>query len=254
MPQILESANLFGLFIHRYGCDWIMLMFGGSVFSLVIVDVPEESRDFFFTFYCGVFTVVLLCFLHFHSQPHDPNCHALRRSKDAGVAWTNVGSVYSFALVCLEYFAREEENLRRLATMSSTGDGETDRERSAHLFCGSLAIIFACLGTMALLHVGWEEGCSRMNAGNKKNIVGLLVLATRLAIIPFIATVSQWETDPSTLAMIGLLCVLGQLALRKASDVFLIHKEGSAAADPTSIPAAAEGAGVHPRHFRQSSC
>lgn len=67
MPQILESANLFGLFIHRYGCDWIMLMFGGSVFSLVIVDVPEESRDFFFTFYCGVFTVVLLCFLHFHT-------------------------------------------------------------------------------------------------------------------------------------------------------------------------------------------
>ena len=44
-------------YIHRMG-EWTMLMLGECVFSLVIVDVPDETSEFFFTFYCSILAVV----------------------------------------------------------------------------------------------------------------------------------------------------------------------------------------------------
>ena len=39
--------------IHRNG-EWIMLMLGESIFSLLIVEVPADSNDYYTTFFCGV--------------------------------------------------------------------------------------------------------------------------------------------------------------------------------------------------------
>lgn len=60
--------------IHRYG-EWIMLMLGESVLSLLIVGVKERD-DFYKTFYCGIISIALLENLHFRSQPHHVRCFA----------------------------------------------------------------------------------------------------------------------------------------------------------------------------------
>ena len=245
-----------GFMIHRMG-EWTMLMLGESIFSLVIVDVPNENRDFFSTFYCGILTVVLLCYLHFQSQPHDPDAHALRRSKDAGVLWSISQNIYSFALVCLgasftfflTYFANkggDEEEHRSLAGASDSGytDSATQQERSAHLFCGSLSIIFACLDFMTVLHIGYESADIK-NVG----VIGVIVLVLRLTVIPFTATVSQWETEPAKLSMIGLLCVLGQLFVRKLGNIFL----GKGNSKEGIVANKAEDISGHPHHLRQSA-
>ena len=85
--------------IHRWG-EWTMLMLGESVLSLLIVDVTE-TRGYYRTFFCGIVSITLLEFLHFRSQPHDPDDHALRRSKEGGIAFTFLMQMYSAALVIL---------------------------------------------------------------------------------------------------------------------------------------------------------
>jgi protein-S-isoprenylcysteine O-methyltransferase Ste14 len=209
-----------------------MLMLGESVFSLLVVDVPNENGDFFSTFYAGIGTVILLQILTFQSQPHDANFHALRRNKDAGIGWGYLITIYSFALVCLgaafTFFLQDfsfEEEARRLAAVTASSDRESDRERSAHLFCGALAVAFASLDGMTLFHLGIKESMSRLKSREKTNIAGLVILGFRLAVIPFTATVSQWETEPAKLSMIGLVCVLVQLVLRKLGAIFLSHDQ-----------------------------
>lgn len=219
------------------------------------MDVPEESHDFLFTFYCSLLAVVFLCYLHYQSQPQVCN-HAMRRSKDAGVLWGMVGPIYSFSLVCLgaaftfflEYFSMVDGGHRLLAG----GDDRTsERERSAHLFCGSLAIIFACMDGSVVLHIGLEEISNRLHTNGKRNPASIIVLLLRLGVIPFTATLSQWETEPDRLAMIGLLCVLSQLVVRKLGNIFLVHDDvvQPAAANET---ADAPPERSSPRKFHQS--
>lgn len=77
-----------------------MVMLGESVLSLLIVVVPETA-DYYTTFFFGIISITLLEYLHFRSQPHDPNDHAMRRSKEAGVAFNALMFVYCGALVIL---------------------------------------------------------------------------------------------------------------------------------------------------------
>jgi hypothetical protein len=77
-----------------------MVMLGESVLSLLIVVAPETA-DYYTTFVCGIISITMLEYLHFRSQPHDPNDHAMRRSKEAGVAFNYLMFVYCGALVIL---------------------------------------------------------------------------------------------------------------------------------------------------------
>jgi len=220
--------------IHRNG-EWTMLMLGESIFSLLIVDVPNENNDFFATFYCGILTVILLQYLHFRSQPHDPDRHAMRRSKNAAMGLTFLNHVYSFALVTLgaaftfflTAFAEEDEG-RRLALVSASGlDPESRQERGAHLFSGSLAIIFFCLDVINFLHLGMEESRGRCvcKTSKRKNVKGIILVVVRLGVLAFTATLSQWESEPENLAVIGVICVLVQLLLRKLGAKYLTHSQ-----------------------------
>jgi hypothetical protein len=65
--------------IHRYG-EWIMLMLGESVLSLMIVDL-SGSNDYVVTFYAGIISVILLEYLHFRSQPHDPDVSTTKTNR-----------------------------------------------------------------------------------------------------------------------------------------------------------------------------
>ena len=213
-----------------------MLMLGESIFSLLIVDVPNENNDFFTTFYCGILTVILLQYLHFRSQPHDPDGHAMRRSKNAGIGFSILNHAYSFALVTLgaaftvflTAFADEDEERRLASASTSSGlDAESRRERGAHIFCGSLAVVFFCLDSMNFLHLGLDESRGRClcKKTKKKNVKGIILVVVRLGVLAFTATLSQWESEPENLAVIGLICVLMQLLLRKLGAKYLTHSQ-----------------------------
>lgn len=218
--------------IHRNG-EWTMLMLGESVFSLLIVDVSNEGNSFYTVFYCGILTVIFLQLLHFQSQPHDADSHAMRRSKNAGVVWNWFQYVYSFALVMLgaaftfflvlsddvEYYG---ERRRRLAGTASPFT-EEEVGKAADLFCGSLAIIFCSLEAMSFLHVGFNESQERCVLQGGKNYTGILLLAIKVGVILFTGTLSQWKTEPKTLSIVGLCTVAFQLVMRKLGSKFLSH-------------------------------
>jgi hypothetical protein len=104
-------------------------------------------------------------------------------------------------------------------------DADTLKERAAHLFSGSLAIIFFCLDCMTILHLGIKESQERCvcQETKKKTGKGLFLISLRLGWIACCATLSQWLTEPEALAGIGVACVLCQLVLRKLGGMYLQH-------------------------------
>jgi hypothetical protein len=158
--------------IHRYG-EWIMLMLGESVLSLLVVDV-NDGFNYYAAFFSGIVSIILLEYLHFRSQPHDPDEHALRRSRYAGVGFYILMQIYSCALVILgtsykmflyEFLYEDESvsedtgttgrrslqniiNQRFLAGSSDVYtrfDTEDRRQRIAYMFSGSLATVWLSL-------------------------------------------------------------------------------------------------------------
>jgi hypothetical protein len=246
--------------IHRYG-EWTMLALGESILSLLIVDV-ETDRDYYLVFVFGVLTVILLQLLDFLSQAHDANDHAMRRDKYAGILFNVVMSVYSAALVAvgasykiLLYSLKSYDKGRRLysfphpfddqqhrwmaaETVSACGPSSDERkENVAHLFSGSLAILFFCLDVLIMTHVGLEKGldrckpkecvvCDRTGATKKRfNLKGFLfVIFPRIAITAFIVVLSQWVVEPKHLALAGFAAVVCQIANRFLGDMFFNYR------------------------------
>ena len=213
--------------------------------SLLIVDL-SEGYEYYQTFFSGFLTVILLEFLHFRSQPHDPDNHALRRSRHAALIFTLAMWVYSAALIVLgtsykmflfEFvfadLAKEKENEdshrnlwvllqeRFLAGSTSSAlrfETEDRQQRIAHFFSGSMALVWFCLDVTILAHGGTQAWLKRLHEQHQEKRVAQWVAATsialRVCLIGFIATVSQYMTDPAQLASMGLAGVLCQLALR----------------------------------------
>jgi hypothetical protein len=227
--------------IHRYG-EWTMLMLGESILSLLIVEI-SDNRNYYVTFYAGILSVVLLQYMHFRSQPHHADEHAMRRSKEAGFAFSILMQIYSAALIVLgvDYkmllyeYTYENEDKRRLSTTilhdlsrwlasdsSSSTLPYTKEERQqhiAHFFCGSLAIVFFCSDAMILAHKGLKDNmgrCRCKQTGHTK-IIGIVLVLLRGGLIVFVATLSQYETNPEHLALIGLASICAELALRVVS-------------------------------------
>jgi len=75
-------------------------MVGESVLSLLIVEISEGAY-YYVTFYSGILSITLTQTLHFQSQPHDPDKHALRRDKIAGFLFMQLLYVYSASLIVL---------------------------------------------------------------------------------------------------------------------------------------------------------
>jgi len=239
--------------IHRDG-EWIMLMLGESILSLLIVDAPEGS-GYYLTFYTGVLTVILLQYLHFRSQPHHADDHSLRRDKNAAMVWRIVFLVYSAALVCVgvsyKLFMYEftyEDQSRRLAggvgsflfgRVLAGGGGSSlstqeRRQGSANVFCISMALVWFCQDFMLFLHCGFSKmkGKCYCKHSHKLKVKAAIFVTLRAALLGFIASLSQYETDPEHLALYGLAGVIGQLILRVLGNVVFpeeqVHHEESA--------------------------
>ncbi|KAL7564133.1 hypothetical protein ACA910_021108 [Epithemia clementina (nom. ined.)] len=221
--------------IHRYG-EWIMLLLGESVLSLLIVDL-SEGYDYYKTFFSGVITVILLEFLHFRSQPHDPDNHALRRSHYAGFVFTTVMWAYSTALIVLgtayKMFLFEfayadnmephrsllpllpwSRNLAGGVTTALRFETEDRQQRIANFFSGSMALVWLCLDVIILSHNGPKKYFERLGNGNVVRAFAVLFIILRVGLIIFIASASQYLTDPTHLSFVGLAGVLCQLVLR----------------------------------------
>jgi hypothetical protein len=211
-----------------------MLMLGESILSLLIIDIPGEDTEYFATFYCSLMTVILLQYLHFRSQPHNADDHALRRTVHAGFVWSQMLFVYSVSLIALgaaftifvlDFSYDDIGESRRLMMLEGrllTGGGESKyaqedlRQMAAHVFSAALSVVFFSLDFMSLLHLGEEHSKERCYCAStkKKNYKGYFLLLVRGGFLCFVATLSQWITDPETLAEIGLASVSFQILIR----------------------------------------
>jgi hypothetical protein len=167
-----------GFVIHRTS-EWIMLILGAGILNLLIADISGGS-DYYVTFYCGILTVVLLQYLHFRSQPHNPDDHAMRRNKDAGVWFGFVNGVYGASLLCVgatyklflyefTYAARRLEEQRELAGGGSESTTEERRQQEAYLFGGAMALVWFCSDVILLLHWGSMTAWVDVIAASRKS-------------------------------------------------------------------------------------
>jgi small-conductance mechanosensitive channel len=248
--------------IRRYG-EWIMLMLGESVLSLLIVDIVESS-DYYITIITGLISIILLQYLHYQSQPSDPNLHAYRRSLVSSFLFYYLMQIYSFALIVFgatykmllyEFIYREKYDknysgstrVRGLIfhvlnhhprflvgdsdsnTLSSQLSPEEREQRDAHFFSGSLSVIFFCLDALSLAHRGigtqWKR-CECADTNLKKFLAWVLVLC-RLLLLIFVASLSQYITDPTQIAVIGVTVVVTQLCIRFVG-YYVFHSEKEA--------------------------
>lgn len=230
--------------IHRLG-EWTMLLLGESILSLLIVET-SLSANYFVTFYSGLVSVILLQYLHFRSQPHHADDHAMRRSKNAGMLFSTIMQLYSFALVAVgvsfkmllyEYVYQEAKGgyrLRRLvaflkeyARNLAGGEGSTNlptderQERVANFFCGSMVITFVCLDAMILTHQGVKTNAKRCQCQQTKKIskIGIFLASIRVGIIIFVATLSQYVQKPELVASIGMVSIVVQVFTRILGDL-----------------------------------
>lgn len=196
----------------------------------------SEGGTYYQTFFCGVLSVILLEYLHFRSQPHNPDEHALRKTAMSALLFTNLMYVYSIALVVLGTcykmflfeFVYESKGERRFLSpivqrLLAGGESaalrfETDdrQQRIAHFFSASLALVFFCLDGMSLAHKGISANVDRCQCDKTQKVRNTVILLVifRVALIVFFATLSQYCTDPAILAALGFGGIVVQLAIR----------------------------------------
>ncbi|GAX11057.1 hypothetical protein FisN_24Lh006 [Fistulifera solaris] len=209
-------------YMHRNG-EWTMLMLGESIVSLLIVDVSNESKEFYTTFLFGVLSVIFLYFLHFASQPYHANQHALRRSKNTGIVWGALQQIYSMALVTLgAVFTLYLAYLGAEDGSEVSADFYEIRDQANRLFCIALGTIFATLDLMTLLHLGSKGISDRCKCKDTKNIriAPIIFGLVRVAFLGFTFTMNQWEANPRNLSVIAAFNILVQLFFRHLGDKF----------------------------------
>ena len=227
--------------IHRIG-EWIMLMLGESVLSMLIVVSPTKG-EYYIAFFCSILSVILLQYLHFRSQPSSPDDHAIRRKRSAGLTFGLLMQVYSAAIIILGVsyemflysFTVEGGSYRRsmlprlprwlAGNFSDPEYDSEDRDRQvAHFFSASFAVVYFCSDAILLTHRGLEDNLGRCRCPNSKRakVKGIVTILLRVCIWAFMATLSQWQTDPTLLSAIGLTSIVAQILLRfVASGVFV---------------------------------
>lgn len=106
-------------------------------------------------------------------------------------------------------------------------DKEDREQRVANLFCGSMAAIWFLNDLLILVHKGIKENmerCKDTPAPKLVKLLGIPLLLARIGLVAFMASLSQYATDPSLIAFVGLWGVVAQVALRVVGT-FLYHEE-----------------------------
>ena len=110
------------------------------------------------------------------------------------------------------------------------GDKDDRRQRVAHFFCGSLAIVWFCLDTMTLAHKGISHNVKRCHQARNKFIhyMGVGMFWFRLALIVTFATMGLYVKEPVLLSFLGLIGIIVQISLRIAGSVLFYEADAPA--------------------------
>ncbi len=218
-----------------------MLMLGETVLSLLIVD-PVHHADYYSTFFAGVLSIIMVEYLHFLSQPHDPDHHALRRNIYGAILHTTTMMFYSASLIVLgvsykmmlyELVYEQDQGdshggyhqdtrsvlgavffQRTLAEASSHAlDTEDRQKRIAILFSGSMAFVWMCLDILILAHHGWKNLCAAWKGSRSPVLVGMAQMG-RWSLLIWFVSLPQYVTEPKMLSLLGVIGLFGQIVFQ----------------------------------------
>lgn len=233
--------------IHRYG-EWIMLMIGESILSLLIVETIE-SDEYYTIAALGCLTVIVLQMLKFESEPSHADGHALWRSMFAASLFSILIQILSMGLIAFgvsykimlsnvfqEELAKElkdilqnayeDEGHRRLAGVPTVTDTAV-----ASLFSGALSIVLLSLEMMLGTHKGVTKSYQLLfHEIETFHIFSLnwplmFISLFKIGIMCFTATLSHWATDPTQVTIAGFLIVTAMAVTRIVGWGFVNHEE-----------------------------
>lgn len=206
--------------IHRYG-EWIMLMIGESVLSLLIVQTIETPEYYMIEIF-GIFTVILIQMLKFESEPSHADGHALWRSIFKASMFDLMIQILSMALIAFgvsykimlsslkqDDYNEKDSKHRYLAAMPTIETSDV-----ATLFCISLTIVLLSMEVMMATHKGvkkfYQVLFHEMEAMHlsKLNRPLLIIVVWKVILIVFIATLHLYVTESVHIALIGLIVIL----------------------------------------------
>jgi len=242
--------------MHRYG-EFFMLMFGESIMSLLIVEGNNESVNHSAKFYSGVLSVIFLAHIHFQSEPHHNEDHALTRSRHSHYLYTILVPIYSMALVslgvCYKMFLYdyEDDDVNNYRMLGGDGednyDGDGDSESShygnddymenkqqftADLFSGSMATVLLCQDALVLLHQGSHAIVAQ--ARKIPTLWLVLLILSKYILVFFLAVMSAFQNDPHFIAFFGMGAILFQEVLRRTFRASQKHQVVTTAKDDDS--------------------
>jgi len=206
--------------IHRFG-EWIMLMIGESVLSLLVVETVETPEYYMIEIF-GIFTVILIQMLKFESEPSHADGHALWRSIFKASMFDLMIQILSMALIAFgvsykimlsslkpnDYNEKDSKH-RYLAAMPTIETSDV-----ATLFCISLTIVLLSMEVMMATHKGVKKfyqvffhELETMNF-SELNWPLLIIVLWKVILIVFIATLHTYVTESVHIALIGLIVIL----------------------------------------------
>ena len=223
--------------IHRYG-EWILLMIGEGILSLLIVETAEV-KDYYIITTFGVITIIFIQILKFESEPSHGDGHAMWRNLLNGMCYSMLIQLLSMALIVfgvtykvfLKDVVKEAEKddvydygtaARSLAASPAIKD-----EVSAAIFSGSLCVVLLSLEVMCLTHGGIKKSLRslRKTEDNSPNWPVIIIALFKVAIILFTATLYEWTVDSAVLTVVGCFVVFALAVTRVVNFVFTHKRE-----------------------------
>jgi low temperature requirement protein LtrA len=193
------------MLMHRIG-EFTMLCLGEGVLS-VAISTLDYTYDFYATVMGSLLLLIMLQFLFYSSQPHGAEGHAMRRDKDAGVAWALLTEAVAAAFITvgaglklvLETMAEPSEH-RRLGGYDSepstnhTGDGDghgeeaegVSKQQAIVVVAWSLIVSYIAVDMSTMLHKGFGRNVRdlwhhRGTVNGKYRLMVLLLKAVSVA-------------------------------------------------------------------------
>ena len=212
VPMNLEFTS------HRLG-EWVMLMLGESVLSLIIVE-ESAGRRYFVTFSAGIVAVTMMQYLYFRSNPAEADDHAMRRSVAGGFQFFYSILLYSACLIILgcsfklilHHYLDEEEKAEE------GEDAEEELQETARritsMFSWSLAASFFFLDLMVIAHRGWTLNLSRLTDKGRIRWGPMLCTIGTTSMILLTALLPKFVTNLELLSVVGCAIILAQVLVR----------------------------------------
>mmetsp|Transcript_4866 Transcript_4866/g.11092 ORF Transcript_4866/g.11092 Transcript_4866/m.11092 type:complete len:593 (-) Transcript_4866:185-1963(-) len=221
--------------IHRYG-EWILLMIGEGILSLLIVETVEV-KDYYIITTFGILTVIFIQILKFESEPTHAEGHAMWQNLRNAMCYSYLIQILSMALIVfgvtykvfLNGILKDKES--KMSRMLAESPVISDAV-SAHVFSGSLLVVLLSLELMCLTHSGYKRALEylvRPKGGQHgQNTMPhwpvVIIALFKAGILCFTLTLSQWTTDPAIMTICGCFIVLA-LASTRVMNFFFIHKK-----------------------------